>query len=109
MASRSQRGALGKRPRSRDSTVSTADFVDETSSEESEDFGSSDFSSNSKSGDDQPGSSTSGQRVSTTYGNDFLPPAQQRIVFAPHRAPGVYITDYAGGAHRRTKKISDGP
>ncbi|KAH8031194.1 hypothetical protein HPB51_013651 [Rhipicephalus microplus] len=91
--------ALEKRPGSPDSAASTADFVDNTSSEESEDdFGSSDFSSDSESGDDQPGSSTSGPRVSTMYGNDFLPPAQQRIVFAPHRAPGVYITDYVGVA-----------
>lgn len=65
MASNSRLGALEKRCGSRDSAASTADFVDETSSEESEDdFGSSDFSSDSESGDDQPGSSTSGQRLS---------------------------------------------
>ncbi|KAH8035086.1 hypothetical protein HPB51_004327 [Rhipicephalus microplus] len=99
MASSSRHGALEKWPGSRDSAASTADFVDNTSSEESEGgFGSSDFSSDSESGDDQPGSSTSGPRVSTMYGNDFLPPAQQQIVFAPHRAPGVYITDYVGVA-----------
>ncbi|KAH8026429.1 hypothetical protein HPB51_020413 [Rhipicephalus microplus] len=107
MASSSQHGALEKRPGSRDSAASTADFVDNTSSGESEDdFGSSDFSSDSESGDDQPGSSISGPRVSTTYGNDFLPPAQQRIVFAARRAPGVYITDYVGVALRsRPKKF----
>lgn len=64
MASSSRLGALEKRRGSRDSAASTADFVDETSSEESEDdFGSSDFSSDSESGNDQPGSSTSGQRL----------------------------------------------
>ncbi|XP_049527555.1 piggyBac transposable element-derived protein 2-like [Dermacentor silvarum] len=104
-ASSSRLGALEKRRGSRDSAASTADFVDETSSEESEDdFGSSDFSSDSKSGDDQHGSSTSGQRVSTTYGNDVLPPAQKRIIFAPRRAPGVHITDCVGVALRSGPK-----
>lgn len=45
-------------------------------------------------------------RVSTTYGGDFLPPAQKRIDFSPRREPGVYLGDNVAMALRSgTKKF----
>lgn len=37
-------------------------------------------------------------RVSATYGNDLLPPAQRRIEFSPRREPGVHLSKHVGEA-----------
>ncbi|XP_077486053.1 uncharacterized protein LOC144097154 [Amblyomma americanum] len=101
MASTSRQAARGKKPLSRDSAAST----DSTSSEESQDdFSSSDFSSESDPASRSPGPSASVRRVSTSYGNDVLPPRQKRIQFSPRREPGVHLTEDVGVALRSTTK-----
>ncbi|XP_070395202.1 piggyBac transposable element-derived protein 4-like [Dermacentor albipictus] len=105
MASCSRPVARKERRQSRDFAASATDFFDEPSSEESEDdFGSSDFISDSDSDDDEPRTSSSSRRVSTSYGNDLLPPAQKRIEFSPRREPGVYLDAEVGVALRSGSK-----
>ncbi|XP_037499668.1 piggyBac transposable element-derived protein 2 [Rhipicephalus sanguineus] len=90
MASTSLTGAPRKRRISTDSDESELQFLNDGCSTDTEDDSdSSDFSTDSESASNCPDTSASIRRVSTTFGQDHLTPAAQRVEFSPRRRSGV--------------------
>ncbi|XP_065284782.1 piggyBac transposable element-derived protein 4-like isoform X1 [Dermacentor albipictus] len=96
-----------KHCRSCDSNASAVDLIDDSNSSESEDANfSSDFDSESDDNRNQPGTSVAATRVYTSFGQDSLPSAQQRVVFSPARKPGIHFgMQFRRGTRRLLKAI----
>ncbi|XP_064460258.1 piggyBac transposable element-derived protein 4-like [Ornithodoros turicata] len=92
MASSVREASVQKAGKTPDSCGSVGDFFDQNTISESEDHdGSPHFGSEREDSANRPGSSRAVRRVSTSLGQDSIPPAQQRVHFCPKRAPGAHL------------------
>nr|XP_037274775.1 piggyBac transposable element-derived protein 4-like [Rhipicephalus microplus] len=101
-------GPSRERRLSGNSVASAIDYSAVSSSSDSEDnIGSSDFSSDDGDSQNLPGSSSAVRRVSTVYGGDLLPSAQQRVAFSPRREPGLDLGMVLRSEAKRLTKAID--